>query len=373
MQPQMGPAWLKFETRRFRWVQVFARLRPGLTARARAGGPAAALSVGSAAGGDRRGVCDGVGGHQEAFPRWPAQGGRRLPRSLEPAVTDHHSRLMILMAIAGAVLLIVCANVANLLIARGAARHRELALRLAVGASRRQIVRLLLVESLVLSIAGAVLGVVLASWGAQLLLGFFITPESPLAVTADPDMRILVFASLLAIVTAMLSGTIPAFRSTHVDLAPTLKGSRRRGRLRAAPLAQDARRRAGGLVVPAADWRRVVPAQPAESDGGGPRLSHRARADLQRQPVPGRLQRRSVARVLASAARRRVAHAGCLLGGLRVPIAAGRRRLGDGLHCRGVPASSRRQCRLDGQRREPRVLHGHGNPAAGRARIRQAR
>jgi predicted permease len=224
MQPQMGPAWLQFETRRFRWVQVFARLREGMAAEhARAGlqplyqsllrQEAADAAFATASADTRKRFLDG---------RLKVEDASRGHSNLRSQIT---TPLMILMAIAVAVLLIVCANVANLLIARGAARHRELALRLAVGASRRQIVRLLLVESLVLSIAGAILGVVLASWGAQLLLGFFITPESSLAVTADPDLRILAFASLLAIVTAMLSGTIPAFRSTHVDLAPTLKGS----------------------------------------------------------------------------------------------------------------------------------------------------
>ena len=133
--------------------------------------------------------------------------------------------LLILMGIAGGVLLIVCANVANLLIARGAARHRELALRLAVGASRGQIVRLLLVESLVLATFGAGLGLLVAGWGADILLGFFQTPESPVAVTAEPDARILAFTSLLAVATALLAGVIPALRGTRVDLAPTLKGS----------------------------------------------------------------------------------------------------------------------------------------------------
>ena len=91
--------------------------------------------------------------------------------------------LLILMAIAAGVLFIVCANVANLLIARGTARRREMALRLAVGGSRWQIARLLLVESLVLSAAGTAAGLLIASWGADALLGFY---ESPDAALADP-------------------------------------------------------------------------------------------------------------------------------------------------------------------------------------------
>jgi predicted permease len=133
--------------------------------------------------------------------------------------------LTILMALAGGVLLIVCANVSNLLIARGASRQRELALRLAIGAARRQIVRLLLVESLVLAVAGAVAGLILASWGADLLLGYFVTADTPRAVTANPDARVLLFTGALTVLTALLAGILPALRSTRVDVAPALKGS----------------------------------------------------------------------------------------------------------------------------------------------------
>ena len=224
MQPQMGPAWLQLDTRRFRWVQVFARLREGVAvARAEAGlqplyqsllrQEATDAAFATASGDTKKRFLEG---------RLRVESASRGHSSLRESITDP---LLILMAVAGLVLLIVCANVANLLIARGAARHRELALRLAVGASQRQIVRLLLVESLVLALAGAAIGLLLASWGASLLLGFFATPDSLPAVTADPDARILLFTSLLAIGTAMLSGVIPAFRSTRVDLAHALKGS----------------------------------------------------------------------------------------------------------------------------------------------------
>ena len=133
--------------------------------------------------------------------------------------------LLILMAIASGVLLIVCANVANLLIARGAARQREIALRLAMGAGRGRVVGLLLVESLVVAAAGGVGGVVLASWGASALLAYFTTPESPVAVSASPDLRILLFTIALAAATALVAGLFPALRSSRVALAPALKGS----------------------------------------------------------------------------------------------------------------------------------------------------
>jgi predicted permease len=224
MQPKLGPSWLQIDGRRFRWVQVFGRLKPGMTAvQAQAGLLPLYRSI------LNREATDA------AFASASAETKRRfLAGALTVADASRgHSGLresvrdplLILMAVAGGVLLIVSANVANLLIARGASRHRELALRLAVGASRRQLMRLLLMESLVLAIAGAALGVVMASWGADLLLAFFITPENPIAVNVDPDSRILLFTIGLAIVTALAAGIFPAFRSTRLDIAPTLKGS----------------------------------------------------------------------------------------------------------------------------------------------------
>ncbi len=224
MQPQMGPAWLQLDGRRFRWVQVFARLRDGMTPeRAQAGLQPLYSSLlqqevtdaafSSASADTRRTFLEGSLTLEDAS---------RGHSGLRDSVTEP---LLILMAIAGGVLLIVCANVANLLIARGASRTRELALRLAVGANRAQIVRLLLVESLLLASMGALLGVLVANWGAGILLGFFVTPDGPLPISADADGRILLFTSGLGIATAMLAGVIPAFRATRMDLAPTLKGS----------------------------------------------------------------------------------------------------------------------------------------------------
>ena len=224
MQPRMGPAWLKLDDRRARWVQVFARLRDGVTAADAQSGiqplyrsllrqesTAAAFAQTSAE--TRRRFLGGSLTVEDAS---------RGHSGLRQSVTEP---LLILMGIAAGVLLIVCASMANLLIARGAARHRELALRLAVGAGPRHIVRLMLAESILLGTLGAGLGLVLASWGADVLLGFFATPESPMAVTASADSRILLFTAVLALSTALAAGMLPALRSTRVDLAPTLKGA----------------------------------------------------------------------------------------------------------------------------------------------------
>jgi predicted permease len=131
--------------------------------------------------------------------------------------------LWMLMAIAAGLLLIASANVANLLLARAAGRRREMGIRIALGATRLQLARQLLVESLLLAFAGGALGLLVARAGAPLVLGFFATPELPEPVATTPDVRILAFSFLLSAVTGLLFGLAPAIQASRPDVTTTLK------------------------------------------------------------------------------------------------------------------------------------------------------
>ena len=133
--------------------------------------------------------------------------------------------LQILMGVVGIVLLIACANIAGLMLARAATRQREMAVRRAVGASRLRLIRQLLTECLLLSMAGAMLGILLARWGSLLLVHFISTARNQVFLDLSLDWRTLSFTAAVAILTAILFGVLPAFRSTRVSLTSAMKGS----------------------------------------------------------------------------------------------------------------------------------------------------
>src|SRR5277367_1287630 len=134
--------------------------------------------------------------------------------------------LFILMAAVGIVLLISCANVAGLMLARAASRDKEMAVRLALGSGRGRLIRQLLTESVMLSLAGAGLGIILSIWGANALSAFvFSNRDSSSAINANPDLRVLVFTVAIAALTGILFGLAPAFRSARVNIAPALKAN----------------------------------------------------------------------------------------------------------------------------------------------------
>lgn len=224
MKPQMAPEWqwVKMEDRRQRWVQVFARLKPGYTV--------------ESAKAPLQGLFMQIREYESTLPaaaKWSAYAKQQFMKgtlNVEAAATGYSSlrnsfstALVVLMCMVGLVLLIACANVANLLIARAFARQKEIAVRLSMGATRWQLVRQLLVESLLLSFIGGAAGIALAMVLTRGLLSLIPTEGNPLLIQPRPDLRILAFTFVLTVLTGILFGLLPALRASRPDLWSTLK------------------------------------------------------------------------------------------------------------------------------------------------------
>jgi predicted permease len=137
--------------------------------------------------------------------------------------TQYRTALFTLMAVVGLVLLIACANIANLLLARAAARQREISIRMAIGAARRRVMRQLMSESLLLSILGAAAGLLFAVWGSRLLVRFLSKTGSELQLDTAPDLRVLAFTMSVAVLTGLMFGLAPALRATSLSPNNALK------------------------------------------------------------------------------------------------------------------------------------------------------
>ena len=222
MMPEWG--WFQMDNRRARWVQVFARLKPGQTVES------AAAPV--------QGLFTNIRQYEMTLPaakewsqysRGEFMKGKLLVTKAElgysPLRNDFSTALIVLMCMVGLVLLIACANVANLLIARAFARQKEIAVRLSLGSSRGRLVRQLLVESLTLSIAGGLLGLVVAYVLTRSLIAFIPSTDNPLLISAQPDGRILGFTVALSLLTGLVFGIVPAWRASRPDPWGTLKGT----------------------------------------------------------------------------------------------------------------------------------------------------
>jgi predicted permease len=224
MKPVMAPewSWLRMDDPRARWVQVFARLGPGQSIES-ARAPMQGLFLQIRA---HEMTLEGAKNWSQ-FLRDRFMEGQLLIERADIGYSglrnDFSTPLIVLMCMVGLVLLIACANVANLLIARAFMRQREIAVRLSIGASRLQLVRQLLVESLVLSFAGGVVGIVLSIGLTRGLLALLPVGDAPLLVVPNPDLRILLFTFVITLLTGVVFGLLPALRASKPDTWGTLK------------------------------------------------------------------------------------------------------------------------------------------------------
>src|SRR4029077_8027903 len=170
-------------------------------------------------------------------PNWMAEINRVLPKQVLNVVPagagvavmkeEYGRSLQILFGVCGLVLLIACANVANLLLARGVARRGQTAIRMAIGASRKEIVLQALMESVLLAIGGAIAGLVVAMAAARLLLALAFQNAHFLPISTAPSLLVLGFAFVVALITGVIFGAAPAWFATRTDPADALRGSGR--------------------------------------------------------------------------------------------------------------------------------------------------
>jgi predicted permease len=201
------------EDRGSHWMNVIGRMKPGVT-----------LDQGSA---DLSGIANRL---NQAYPNSRSSDTRAVVMTetdgrFEDMGTVFKSGGAIAMSIVGLILLIACANVANLMLARAAARRKEIGIRLALGASRRRLIRQLLTESMLLSLLGGGLGLLLAVWVTKLMEGFI--PVLEYTIIKDffaLDSRALLFTLAVSLATGLVFGLAPAWQSSNPDVVPVLKG-----------------------------------------------------------------------------------------------------------------------------------------------------
>jgi predicted permease len=221
MKAQMTPTWNDLDNRRSRWLTVVARLKPGVSIeQARASMNVLYRQINAQ---EIKEMPDVSERFRERFlskallvepaGRGPNIGARR----------DSATPLVVMMGMVGIVLLIACANVANLLIAKLTSRQKEIAVRAALGAGRWQIVRQYFLESLLLALGGGILGLVFAWWTTGLLVRAIPIQDLVRTLSAEPDARVLAFTLLLSVVTAVVVGLVPALQASRPSLVTALK------------------------------------------------------------------------------------------------------------------------------------------------------
>jgi predicted permease len=210
------------EDRRQRWVQVFGRMKPGVELREVKGSLAPLFHRTLEMEVQQKEFAHTTPYTRQQFLRItldaiPGGRGQDVVRQFLEAP------LWAMMAMVALVLLIACANVANLMIARAASRQKEIAVRLALGAGRARIVRQLLVEGLLLAVAGGLVGLIISPWAIRLLIGIMPETDPPLRFAVDPNLRLVFFTMAVSLATAVIFGLAPALQAARPNIAPVLK------------------------------------------------------------------------------------------------------------------------------------------------------
>lgn len=223
MKRVMTPTWDAMEERETHWIQLFGRLKAGVSVE----------HARSMLDSLRRSIAEQeVNGEwwskapaearsfyiKQSFELLPAAKGQSFLRR------QYELPLKVLMAIVGVVLLIACANVASLMLARAAQRQKEIAVRFSLGATRAQVARRLLMESLLLASMGGAAGTLVSIWGCDSLLRYVqASGQSALTLSTAPDLRVLLFTAALSVLTGVAFGIAPAWQASGVDLADSMK------------------------------------------------------------------------------------------------------------------------------------------------------
>jgi len=238
MQKQISPGWNGLDDKMFQSLYLVARRRPGISAEQASANTNLLFKQ----------ILHSYVGPQPSSKQLDDINHAQI--ALTPAATglsqlryEFSSPLKILMAVVALVLLVACANVANLLLARAAARQREIAVRMSMGAARWRMMRQLLIESILLAAAGTVLGIWVAWWAMHLLLRMVSTGTEAVQLQVSLDSQVLVFTALVAMLTVVLFGVAPAFYAIRVELIPSLKEGR------GTTSSQSTSRLARGLII----------------------------------------------------------------------------------------------------------------------------
>ncbi|MBI4851111.1 MAG: ABC transporter permease [Acidobacteria bacterium] len=164
---------------------------------------------------------------EKQYPKSNPDNKVAIKSAYERIVGQIRTPLFLLLASVGAVLLIACANVANLLLAKSVTRNKEIAIRSVLGANRMRIIRQLLTESLILALVGGTLGLLLATWGVSAIISFPGLDSVPRMIDVKVDGQVLIFTLILSCATGVIFGLVPALQSTKLDLNESLKESNR--------------------------------------------------------------------------------------------------------------------------------------------------